>query len=319
MTAFGHMKGIFLPRLEMMRDAWQFLWANFKYNASMGSSKDPDKLCYLILREAHTLEKGMSMRAPRLGFGTAKASHLIKRIEVYASRYGHSPSISNALSIVDGYLVYSRDSGVETEELESEFNKVLGMLGNPDYHKDPCILTLRPGRAGSYEDVILSRHSCRYFRKEKVDSALIVKALELASHSPSACNRQAWRTHVFSGDSCRDILLWQEGCHGFEDEPDTCILVTADRKAFLHYEMFQPYVDGGMYAMNLINALHSLGLATLPASCGFHCRKLKELAGFGIPSNEVPIVIIAVGYPEESARVAASVRKSVTDTNTFHK
>lgn len=285
----------------------------------MGSTKDPDKLCYLILREAHTLEKGMSMRAPRHGFGTQKASHLIKRIEDYASRYGYSPSISNALAIIDGYLVYSKASGIDVGVLETEFKKVLEMLGNPDYHKDPCILDIRRSHPETYEDVILSRHSCRYFRKEKIDRALIFKALELASHSPSACNRQAWHTHVFSGNSCRDVLLWQEGCHGFEEEPDTCILVTADRKAFLHYEMFQPYVDGGMYSMNLINALHSLGLATLPVSCGFHYEKLKALADFGIPANEVPIVIIAVGYPEESTRVAASVRKSVTDTNTFHE
>ena len=319
MTFYGHIKNFFRPRMEMMGEARRFLWMNLKYNASIGSSKDPDKLCYMILREAHTLEKGMSLRNPRQGFGKQKATHLMGRMEEYARRYGYSPSISNSLSIVDGYLAYSKQTGTDVSELDKRFDALLQQFGRPQYLKSPCTIEISNGSPVSYEDVILSRHSCRYFKDEPVDESLIVKALELASHTPSACNRQAWRTHVFAGDDCRRLLEWQGGCKGFEDEPKTCILVTADRKAFLHYKMFQPYVDGGMYAMNLLNALHSLSLATLPVSCGFHYGKLKALKDFGIPENEVPIVIIGTGYSEETTRVAASVRKAVPETNTFHR
>ena len=98
----------------------------------------------------------------------------------------------------------------------------------------------------------------------------------------------------------------------------TSILVTANLKAFLYYEIHQAYIDGGLYAMNLINALHSLGLGTIPLSCGFTHDKLKGLADFDIPKNEVPIVIIGVGNLLENFNVAISKRKNINLTNKFH-
>ena len=110
----------------------------------------------------------------------------------------------------------------------------------------------------------------------------------------------------------------QGGCRGFESEIRNSILVTANLKAFLSYEIHQAYVDGGLYAMNLINALHSLGLGTIPLSCAFDCDKLKLLSQFNIPEYEVPIVIIGIGHLYEKFNVAVSERKEISKTNTFH-
>lgn len=71
--------------------------------------------------------------------------------------------------------------------------------------------------------------------------------------------------------------------------------------------------------MNLINALHSLGLGTIPLSCGFTHDKLKKLVDFDIPQNEVPIVIIGVGNLLENFNVAISKRKDIGQTNRFHQ
>lgn len=113
-------------------------------------------------------------------------------------------------------------------------------------------------------------------------------------------------------------MNWQGGCHGFEKELRYSILVTANLKAFLSYEVHQAYVDGGLYAMNLINALHSLGLGCIPLSCGFEYEKLQGLEKFSIPENEVPIVILAFGHLQDKFRVAVSTRKDINLTNTFH-
>lgn len=142
--------------------------------------------------------------------------------------------------------------------------------------------------------------------------------MELAQRTPSACNRQGWKTHVFTDDKSVELMNWQGGCHGFENELRYSILVTANLKAFLSYEVHQAYVDGGLYAMNLINALHSLGLGCIPLSCGFEYEKLQGLEKFGIQKNEVPIVIIAFGHLQDKFRVAVSTRKDINLTNTFH-
>lgn len=100
----------------------------------------------------------------------------------------------------------------------------------------------------------------------------------MAQQTPSACNRQGWKTHIFQGENSHKLIEWQGGCHGFEDQVNTSILVTTDLRAFLFYEVHQAYVDGGLYAMNLINALHSLGIGTIPLSVAFGYDKLDNLS-----------------------------------------
>ena len=58
---------------------------------------------------------------------------------------------------------------------------------------------------------------------------------------------------MYLNDKSHEILEWQGGFRGFEHDIHTAILVTANLKAFLSHEVFQVYVDGGLYAMNLIN------------------------------------------------------------------
>ena len=72
------------------------------------------------------------------------------------------------------------------------------------------------------------------------------------------------------------------------------------------------------YAMNLINALHSLGVGTIPLSCGFYHSHLAQLSCFDIPEYEVPIVIVGVGNMPNNITVAVSERKDISITNQTH-
>lgn len=106
---------------------------------------------------------------------------------------------------------------------------------------------------------------------------------------------------------------------GFYNDIHCCIVVTADMKGFLHYEPFQCYVDGGLYAQNLINALHFMGMGTIPLSFGFYDSKLSGIRkAFDIPENEVMILVIGVGILPDDVKIAESTRKTVETTNTYH-
>ena len=48
-----------------------------RYNASVRTDKDMQKMQYTLLRENHIIEKGMSMRDTRKGFGQQKVTALI--------------------------------------------------------------------------------------------------------------------------------------------------------------------------------------------------------------------------------------------------
>ena len=279
---------------------------------------------YTLLRENHTIEKGLSMRSPKKGFGQEKVKRLLERLNLYFNKYGQLDIefLAYPLATIQHYIDYTKSKGIKIDEIEYEFNKLLkkSKLVIPNYagvvqvSKDQVLNECNK----SFESLLFSRHSIRYFSNVPVQNEIIEKALNLAQRTPSACNRQGWKTHIFQGEKSIELIKWQGGSRGFENEIKYSILVTANLKAFLYYEIHQAYIDGGLYAMNLINALHSLGLGTIPLSCGFTHHKLKLLKDFNIPENEVPIVIIGVGHLLDNFNVAVSERKKISETNSFH-
>lgn len=228
------------------------------------------------------------------------------------------------LSTIFSYIEYTEKQEVSIDDIKNDFNKLIHNLqpfnltsvhaGIRKVTKEEILSKCNT----SFESLLYSRHSIRYFSDKPLNQELIIKALELAQRTPSACNRQGWKTHVFEGEDSIKLIKWQGGCRGFENELKHSILVTANLKAFLYYEVHQAYIDGGLYAMNLINALHSLGLGCIPLSCGFESWKLQQLKDFDIPENEVPIVIIGFGHLLDEFNVAISTRKPISITNTFH-
>ena len=198
------------------------------------------------------------------------------------------------LSTIKEYIAYQHRDGIDIPDLERGFRQLCEEAGVPPENLQvPAGVELMKAdqlqslAKGDYSSLLLSRHSMRYFEAELPSRDLLEEALTLASRTPSACNRQAWHTHIYFGDDAHELLRMQDGCKGFCDDIHCCIVVTADMKGFLGHEPFQCYVDGGLYAQNLINALHYVGLGTIPLFCNSPhlcmyklLQKLKCLKGF---------------------------------------
>lgn len=326
-------------RLELLRinigvyyrifmEALIFLKKSLRHNASVNTSQSEAKMQYTLLRENHVIEKGLSMKDPKNGFGQEKVAHLIDKLNTYTTLYPKADreQVLHILSTINVYVSYLKGNGNGTLNNEALFYQLLKKINVkqselivPAGIKCVCKNDILNSCNSSFDALLNSRHSIRYFDKTIPDPALIDKALCLAQQTPSACNRQAWMAHVFTDGKSHSLLKDQGGCRGFEDEIHCSILVTSNLNAFLSYEVHQAYVDGGMYAMNLINSLHSLGLGTIPLSCGFYYSKLDAIMKkYNIQDNEIPIVIIGVGNLLEKFNVAISTRKSITKTSIYH-
>lgn len=314
-----------LLQKSYLSEAYHFWRLTVKYNASHHTDDDIQKMQYTLSRETHTIEKGMSMRNPRKGFGQQKVLNLIGRLNIYCDRYMRLDRqfLEYPLSTIQSYIEYTNKTGVEIPEIEKKFHDLLvktdyegisGKAGIMEESKENILSKCNK----DFESLLYSRHSIRYFSDEPVSDEKINKALELAQRTPSACNRQGWLTHVYRAPQSIELIKWQGGSRGFEDEIKCAILVTANLKAFLNYEVHQAYIDGGLYTMNLINALHSLGVGTIPLSCGFYHRHLAQLSCFDIQEYEVPIVIVGVGNMPDNMTVAVSERKDISITNKTH-
>ncbi len=297
-----------------------------KYNASVKTNDDKAKMEYTLLRENHVIEKGMSLAHPRKGFGQQKVTALVDRLGLYYEKYADVDFLLYPLSTIQEYITYTKQSGVDISTIEEAFDNLLQLTSinkrQLTQSAGVCIESaahIAEKCNTDFQSLLHSRHSIRYFTKEVPTREIITQALELAQRTPSACNRQAWHTHVYFGEQAHSLLKLQGGSNGFEESIHCVIMVTADMKGFLSYEPFQLYIDGGMYSMNLINALHSLALGTIPLSCGFRNKTLVGIKQqYAIPEHEIPIVLIGVGYMEENFKVAVSTRKSIEQTNTFH-
>lgn len=164
-----------------------------------------------------------------------------------------------------------------------------------------------------FEHFVLSRHSVRNFSEQIVPDSAIVHAVRLAQKSPSVCNRQCWRVHVFSSaaDIAR-VLQHQNGNRGFDHVINRLLLVTADLRTFVSSgERNQAFVDAGLFSMTLVLALQSQGIVSccLNLCLSFaQDKSLRETCNF--PSSETPIMMIAIGYPPEKIKVATSARKT---------
>ena len=92
--------------------------------------------------------------------------------------------------------------------------------------------------------------------------------------APSACNRQSCKVYFYKDKNVNEELgIIIAGNTGFDWEVQKYIVVTSDISAFYDpFERNQVYVDGGIFTMALVEALHYYGIA----SCILQNGEYKE-------------------------------------------
>ena len=135
-------------------------------------------------------------------------------------------------------------------------------------------------QALTYDGVILGRRSIRGYKRDPAPKAVIPEVIAMAMRSPSSLNTQPWNFHVVGGD-------------------------------------IGPF-DCGAVSNALVNAAWSRGLGCAINSQGImQSPVVREHAG--IPEDQVIMICIAMGYPDDAfpANAAVSERKSVDDAVVF--
>lgn len=278
---------------------------------------DKDKFFANILISVHSIEKGLSLPHPRPGFGKLKILNTLQQMDVYKRRYGYDSLFEIAKPVFDAYIYFCKDTA-DKEILKKytdtflDFPSKLELSGGVQkvYKHDIWASSLI-----DFESFCNTRYSIRDFSDQPVDIELINKAAKISTKAPSACNRQPWHIYTFRDiEKKNELLEWQLGNKGFGTAIDTVLLLTCNLKSYFINESHQAYVDGGLYAMTLMYALHSLGLGTIPLTVAMMNSRNQILYDkFGIKDYEVPIVLIGVGHLKDSFNVAISERFNYDD------
>ncbi len=194
-------------------------------------------------------------------------------------------------------------------------------------------------KTNEFFEMLSRRRTVRDFSDENVPIEIIEKAIACAGTAPSGANLQPWRFVVVQNVEIKQKIREAaekeeyESYHGRMSEKwlrRLAILGTDEHKPFLEIAPYLIVVfrinsiteDGeteptyysqesvGIAVGMLLATLHNAGLATLthtPSPMKFLQEILER------PKNEVPFVLIPVGYPAKNAKVPNIKRKKLNE------
>ena len=200
-------------------------------------------------------------------------------------------------------------------------------------------LTESQRRADDLLDLLARRRTVREFSGRDVPLELIEKAVATAGTAPSGANMQPWRFVVVRNAEVKRKIREAAEKEEYESYHNRmsekwlrrlAVLGTDEHKPFLEIVPYLIVVfrittveengeseptyysqeSVGIAVGLLLAALHNMGLATLthtPSPMKF----LQEI--LGRPKNEVPFVLIPVGFPSSGALVPDIGRKPIED------
>lgn len=277
-----------------------------------------------LLFQFHKLEKGFSMPNRRQVFGRTPAVATLDLLQRWRHN-GFSTRDPVYQGAIECLRTYTRLSA-RTSEAQALFDRLDAELAN---HATPCTALETPMKPRvadgnsevSFFNLMLARRSVRNFAERAVNQQDIMRAVQVALFSPSACNRQPWRVHVYSdGSSIRGMLALQNGNAGFGHTVPCLLVVTSTSSGYFDAsERWQPYVDGGLFSMSLLLALQCSGISTcclnwcVPPQTDEAAHRLGS-----IPPDEKIIMYIAAGYPVDDVLVPRSARRAPENVVNFH-
>lgn len=299
-----------------------FLHLRFSFS-DRNPGLDKEQLEYYLVKHCHIVEKGLALPEPRKGFGQPKITTLIKRTREYEKYYAETQI---GLMVRDTLREYLEFHANDLKILPNDFlNSIKNFIeekpaqakGGLKYLRKSDMVTFG---GDMFEDFQKCRHSVRDFSNVPVENSDVMKALSISQNTPSVCNRQGWFVHYYSDKSkIKELLSFQNGNAGFTEGIDKLLIVTGSVKAFTRYEHNQLFIDGGLYSMNLMLALHAVGLGSCPLNTcmpWLMAKRMKKVAN--IAQHERVIMMIAVGNLLDEFSVAQSEKYPIEKVLRLH-
>ena len=303
------LKAIVSVILRELRDTFKSIKVHF------GSEYQLDCIAAELIRNTHSIEKGLCISEPRLGFGHEKQNEMIKQIEQLSNTKSsyYQEICDMAVGALVEYLDFHKQNHY-TDEFCVKLRAFVENYGSPTMEKIGGTLFVEKDSI-QFDEVeiarfMTSRHSVRDFATTPVDEAKIEKAMQLAQSAPSACNRQGVRAYVLSEDQGKKLAKQLSGVGGFADQVSKFIVITGKRSAYRLNESKQHIVSASIYAGYLTLTLHLYGFGACivqrPVLWNTTWMRLSEI--IGADKDEQIVCLLAVGNLKESFKVPISHR-----------
>ncbi|ATA24703.1 hypothetical protein BIY26_23250 [Brenneria goodwinii] len=309
---------VFRSKLKIAVDFYQDYkdYVNYSFYSNKNRVNDVEYLEGIITRLYHGVEKGLSVSNFKKEFGLKNIDWLQNILLDAKHRGFHSVHVDSAITTLKKYYSAHDDSGSDAFNKSKEF---FFRSINIDSNIDGGVkyLNTRDDLSSlGYKDFFSSRQSVREFKNEPIDEETIINAIDIAKYCPSACNRQAIKV-FYSLDSKKnaEILSHQNGSRAFRDNVPGLLIICSDiRYQEGAEERHLGFVEGGIWILSLINALHCMNLGACVLNWCVRARKNKDFIHlFKIPPYYEICAMIAVGKPIPAQKTPCSVRRKSED------
>lgn len=291
-------------------DAWRYA----RYGGWSGP-RESARHEFRTVKTYHRLEKSLSFARRKAGAGWTAADDLVSLLQ----RCSHEAAPTGMHASVGVKVLHDFSAAAGDPPAASRVPAFLDAVP-PRTTRGGALSTsaecIRQGRLDDPELFFESRHSVRDFSDAPVEAGAIERAIGLAMRTPSVCNRQAW--HVYRAErreTIDRILARQDGNAGFGHKVPCLLVLAADLRAFDTLgERYQHWIDGGMFAMALVMALHSLGFASCCLNWSRGPRDDRALRRtMPLAPHHTVIMMLAVGHPNDTLKVCYSARRAPAD------
>jgi nitroreductase len=276
-----------------------------------------------IIRNTHSIEKGLSLEHVKLGFGFIKIKDTTNYISKFLDNGGSWDDISIKMffSALKEYLAFHKKNGFSNKDIkwinqyyETNYHKVL-YFDNYGGIQVVKKLSFSDEERHLVKRIFYTRHSAREFTKEPINEEHLKQAIEMAMHCPSACNRQCYRCYIVDKNNFTKLGDWLSGSGGFASELDKVLVVTGNISVYRPEEMQQWLITGSIFASYL-----SLSLHVFDIGCCFMQRYVIPQKGnssimnrLGIPLDEQIICCLGIGNLKDEYKAPISHRFDYTD------
>ena len=119
-------------------------------------------------------------------------------------------------------------------------------------------------------------------------------------------------------DVISQIFSIHRGNRGFGHLADKLLVLTTDMRYWEIKTCFGGYIDGGIYAMNLLYALHFNKIGACPLNACFTPKEEEKIRKMiNLPDDENLVLFIAIGGVPNNFKLANSHRYNIDNIVTF--
>jgi len=307
-------------RRQYKHDYYKFIRGSFMIRPDL----DQENLKGALTFHAHALEKGFVHDDFRPGFGTKAINNLIGYLNKFLNKNYSKNDLRFEIAIdtLNKYLQVHQKLGF----VNTNTKRIKQWLKENHLYKESDIENggyfiqdsseVKKNIKGDFAEFSNSRHSVRNFDEMPIDERSIIDSIQLASNAPSVCNRQSYKVYrIHDKGLIQKLLQIQGGINGMATGISDLLVVSTNTKYFRSVdERNQPYIDGGIFSMNLLYALHYNNIATCPLNADLTLDKEQQVKKItGMSETECVILFVAVGNFKTTNKIPLSKRESYKD------